>query len=281
MSDTDHFLLPQSDGLMLRQSHSYARKKLSALTHYVRIANTAMREKWKTRYYIDLFAGPGKNIIGNEIVLGSPLIGLTAPFPATNFIFNEKDRDCFNALQTRVSKNRLNSSIQLFNDDANSIVINLVEEIHQHDKKHGGSLNFAFIDPETTSMHWASMEKLCSIQRLDLMLFFPTMGIFRPAGKREFASIDRFFGTDEWRTIWNSVPRSIRRHHLIDFYIERLLSFGYRRFNITPDGELRVINARNSKNAEVYTIIYLSKHPLGEKFWKQASSNDSKQLPLF
>ncbi len=63
----DKYLLPEDDGLPTRASQDYARYKWKALEFYLRVTNTAMREKWSERYYIDLEAGPGKNHIGNEI----------------------------------------------------------------------------------------------------------------------------------------------------------------------------------------------------------------------
>ena len=53
--------------------------------------------------YIDLFAGPGKNLLreSGRVVLGSPLIALVQPRPFTSYYLVEKDPRYFDALLAR------------------------------------------------------------------------------------------------------------------------------------------------------------------------------------
>lgn len=84
MISQEKFLLPEPDGLPTRAGNDYARYKLNAVSTYIHIANTAIRDRpWRERYYIDLFSGPGKNHIGKSVILGSPLIALTTEYPFT------------------------------------------------------------------------------------------------------------------------------------------------------------------------------------------------------
>src|SRR5690349_15972969 len=103
MQSSEKFLLPDADGLPTRPGNEYARYKLLALTTYISIANKAMRGKpWKDRYYIDLFSGPGKNQIGNSVVLGSPLLALTTEHSFTQYRLNEYNPDLRQALEKRI-----------------------------------------------------------------------------------------------------------------------------------------------------------------------------------
>jgi three-Cys-motif partner protein len=135
---TDKLLLPEDDGLPMRDSHPYVHYKLEALKFYLSVINTAMHNKWPNRWYIDLQAGPGKNRIGNNVALGSPLLALTAPHPSTRFIFNEMNSKLYDALRQRVSASQLAGQVTILNDDANSIVTQVCREIHR------SSLNYCF-----------------------------------------------------------------------------------------------------------------------------------------
>ena len=65
------YLDPQDDGLPMRPAGIWAPRKLDYLERYIGIFETSMRQKFPTRHYIDLLAGPGKNKVrGSQQVLG-------------------------------------------------------------------------------------------------------------------------------------------------------------------------------------------------------------------
>jgi three-Cys-motif partner protein len=270
----ENFLLPEEDGLPMRDSKNYARYKLKALETYLHITNTAMRNKWPRRYYIDLQAGPGKNRIGNDVVLGSPLIALSAPHPATEFRFNELSADLKAALEMRVSESPFSERVEIFQEDVNTVVNKVCNEISQVDdelQKRGErpTLNVAFLDPKGLELEWQTVTKLASINRMDLIITFFTSAIVRNIGAKNEDVINRFFGTDQWKKIDIPGDAILRKGAFITFYRERLRQFGYHT-EIDPDIGGTHIAMKNSRNAEVYTLIFASKHSLGEKFWRQA-----------
>lgn len=75
----ENYLLPEDDGLPLGNTGKWAAIKLDYLSRYIDIFETAMRQKWRYRNYIDLFSGPGKNRERNsrQVSFGSPLLSLT------------------------------------------------------------------------------------------------------------------------------------------------------------------------------------------------------------
>lgn len=283
MIDSSKFLIPEADGLPTRESQEYAIYKWKALAFYLQVANTAIRNKWPVRYYIDLQSGSGKNHIGNSIYLGSPLIALTAPHPATHFRFNENDadlKDAHNALQTRVGKSEIADRVKIYHEDANEVVSRICYELTASDKKLA-SLNIAFLDPEGLELHWSTVEKLAAIKHMDLIINFSTMGIVRNIGSGSLDPIDRYFGTPQWREV--DVPNDPvkRRRVFIDFYRQRLEKFGYH-IDIDPDLGGDDIAVNNSKNAQVYSLLFASKHPLGDKIWKAAAKSvKPPKLPGF
>ena len=81
--------------------------------------------------------------------------------------------------------------------------------------------------------------------------------------REEDTIIDRFFGTREWRSIYEKTNRnggSVVRRELIDFYLSRLKEMGYVR---TLREEKPI---KNQRNVQVYTLIFASKHDLGIQF---------------
>lgn len=273
----DKFLLEEDDGLPLWPSNQYVHYKLKALATYIQITNTSMKDKpWRARYYIDLQAGPGKNQIKHtgSIVLGSPLIALNSKPSFTDYRFNEIDPVRRNALEQRVKASPLHKRARIFQEDVNQVVEEICAEIDARDRVYQRGrwpcLNIAFLDPEGLEIEWGTIERLANVNRMDLIINFSTMGLMRISGTHEFDAGDRFFGTVEWRKVYETWDKpSVKRRKLIDFYLSRLRQFGYyvNRNPQLPDIDLPV---RNSRNSVVYNLIFASKSELGEKFWRQA-----------
>lgn len=287
MFSSDKFLLPEPDGLPTRSGNDYARYKLLALATYIRIANTAIRKHpWRDRYFIDLFSGPGKNQIGNSIVLGSPLIALTTEHPFTQYRLNEYDPDLKIALEKRIEASSLNKSVQIYQSDANEVVETICDEISARDRVHDGkwsTLNIAFLDPEgIEELHWLTVERLARIAKMDLIINFSTLGLLRSIGANQFTAVNRFFGTEDWQTVYDrNANAAYRRRALIDFYLKRLGEFGYH-YDVDPDLGGNDIVMKNTKNSQQYSVIFASKNKLGEKFWKEtAKRTRPPRLPGF
>jgi three-Cys-motif partner protein len=282
----DKYLLPEEDGLLMRDSQDYARYKLEALRHYITMTNTSMRDKqWRERFYIDLQAGPGKNRIGSTITLGSPLIALTTEYPFTQYRLNERGEEENSALRQRISASPLNSRTQVYQQDVNQVVEVICGEIDAVDAKRlkgkWPCLNVAFLDPEGLELHWSTVARLAQVNRMDLIINFSTGGIRRSYGRSNLEAIDHFFGNTIWRDVMQSGDPTNQRRGLINLYRGQLQQFGYY-VDVDPDLGSHDLAMRNSKNTEVYSLIFASKHELGDKFWRQAGkSTQPPKLPGF
>ncbi len=287
MSQPEKYLIEEDDGLALRESQPYAVHKLKALEFYLKVADIAVKDKpWRGRYYIDLEAGPGKNRIGNQIVLGSPLIALNV-YPATHFIFNEMKTAEHQALSERVSASPLRKKITVYQADANQIVDRICQNIAKRDavflKGQYSVFNIAFLDPTGLELHWETVRKLAQMKIMDLIINFSTSTLLRSIGKGYYESVDRFFGTPEWRKVYDPTKGpGVRREALIGFYRQNLEQFGYKIFHLDqiPSGEY--IPVHNSKNVQVYSMIFASKNELGEELWQAAAKSvKPPKLPGF
>ncbi len=286
MDDFEKHLQPVDDGLPIRESNEYARYKLKALEIYIQITNTAMRDKpWAERYYIDLQAGPGKNKIGNEILLGSPLIALLNEYPFTQYRFNELNPELAQALQQRINTSPLHNRVKIYQKDANEVVTEICDEIRRVEKsktkEQWSTLNLAFLDPEGLELHWSTVEQLAQISKMDFIINFSTSGIIRSIGANYVDAVNRFFGNADWQSGDLSGDIVKRRRSLIDIYLNQLKKLDYF-IEIDPELGTHDISFKNSRNTEVYSLIFASKSQLGDKFWRQARKSSSpRRLPGF
>jgi three-Cys-motif partner protein len=275
------YLRDVPDGLYTLPAGAWAAEKLDYLRRYIDIFETSMRKKWSQRNYIDLFAGPGKNVVKDtsEVFLGSPLLALTTRFPFTGYYFVNNNPIHIEALKLRCSSSPLFNTVHIYTEDANKIVNTIVDGIRQFSPN---SLNLAFLDPFGLDLEWATVAKLGSLQRCDLLIHYSQQGFSRYIKKafqtENETKVDSFFGSNEWRDIyakWCQEPRKRGlTRDLIDFYKKRLKTLGYQEVK-QPDEMLTEPLIRNKeRNSPLYRLIFASKHPLGEKFWKAIIGHD-------
>lgn len=272
-------LLSVDDGLYCRPSGVWAEEKLDYLRRYIEIFEFSMQKKWDVRNYIDILAGPGKNFIKEKkvYILGSPLIALTIDPPFSNYYFIEENKTCFDALSTRV--NLFSSSVKLYNADTNKIIDTVLSDLQ---KMEDSSLNLAFIDPEGLEVEWTTIEKLGRIKRMDLIFNYPQQALTRnmpqlsnspPANK-----VDRYFGDTHWREIfskWKSRNNLSGVHReLMEYYLSKLSQFGYSELKRDDEVLDEPLMRNSQKHAPLYRLMFASKHPLGQDFWRKITSRD-------
>jgi three-Cys-motif partner protein len=147
------FLEPKDDGLPMRNSGPWVREKLDYLQRYIDVFETAMRRKWPSRSYIDLFAGPGKcRLPDKSVLLGSPLLALNARYPFTSYYFVDCSNRNIEALRQRCSLYRDPDCVELMCEDADNAVQAIVQRLHTNSSE--SSLNLAFLDPEGLELTW-------------------------------------------------------------------------------------------------------------------------------
>jgi len=274
------YLEPVDDGLPMREAGKWAAAKLDYLQRYIDVFETSMRDKWPERNYVDLMAGPGKNRVREtgEVLLGSPLLALTTHHPFTGYYLNELAEASADALRARCSASPVADRVEITAADCNQQVDAIVASLKATENQ---SLNLAFLDPQGLELRWQTVAKLASVRRMDLILHYPEGGLNRAMGRTfEVAAdtaVDRFFGGREWRAIytaWRVHRRGVLHRQLMDLYRAGLGSLGYvevRRADQVGDEPLM----RNvAKNAPLYRLLFASKHPLGEEFWRAVTRRD-------
>lgn len=282
------YLLPVDDGLPMRASGEWAKVKLSVLGYYIDLSTVAMHRKpWRRRYYIDLQAGPGKNVIENtgEIMLGSPLLALLRGKGYTDYRLIENNEALAAALWRRCEvTHRVNRS-DIRVADFKTQVEGIVEEIREIDRPfirgQWHTLTLAFFDPEGLELDWNTVALLASLNRIDLIINFSTNGVRRAAGQAlnqapGTSAVDRFFGTLEWRNIPFEPDGSPPVRKYLDLYKSRLESIGF------SWGTEISVPIKTTFGVELYRLLYASKSKnVGVEFWEKARMNAPEQRSLF
>jgi three-Cys-motif partner protein len=281
----DQYLLPEDDGLPIRTFGPWTSEKLDYLRRYITMFETSMRGKpWRQRNYIDLFAGFGKyrEMDNGDVYLGSPLIALTTEHPFTNYYFSENSAVNIDALKTRTL--HLPHHIDYKVGNANQIVQQIVNQIQQIDKPRlpgkWSSLNLAFLDTDGLELEWNTVRCLASLYTMDLIIYYSQYGLNINLKNcyqaKDETDIDRFFGTDEWRKIYERwMPKAsfggIHRE-LIDLYKSNLSELGYADIHEQEAGCEPIM--KNTKQAPLYRLIFASKHKRGKDFWNKVTERD-------
>ena len=94
-------LVTASDGLPALLVSDHVREKEFAIERMIAIFNNGMQRKWNRRYYIDLFAGPGKCLIreSQEEVEGSPILAAKSKVKFTDYFLSDIDSECLEAVE--------------------------------------------------------------------------------------------------------------------------------------------------------------------------------------
>ncbi len=269
-----NYLEPVEDGLPMRASGPWVAEKLDYLQRYIEIFETSMRKKWHKRHFIDLFAGPGKcRTESSRVLLGSPLLALMTSYPFTDYFFVELDHTSIETLRTRCSASPLQNQIRFIEQDSNQAVHKIIAEIQSSDRGLGSaSLNLAFLDPEGLELEWDTIAALAQVAKMDLIIHYPVMGLKRMlevAAKRDDHAIDLFFGDKAWRLLYRHTQNvSVVDQELLLHYKQKLENLGYVEV-IQDDVTLTEPAIKNTKQGLLYRLLFASKNPLGDKFWKQ------------
>jgi len=175
--------------------------KLIALKYYIRPYLDILGQREKVAY-VDLFAGPGLNRIGDRRVElpGSPLIPIMIheEQPGRSFslyVFSEQNPSYCHALGVRARRlcpegARIEPP---YEGDSNEYVSQLAGILRDNDIGH----SLVFVDPEGLQWAWTSMERLIRTVPCDLIVNFPSSGFTRISTKTDLETrktIARFLG---------------------------------------------------------------------------------------
>jgi three-Cys-motif partner protein len=257
-----------SDGLPLRETGPWATDKYHYVGHYMHMFATGMKNLWKRRTYVDLFAGPGRCRVkrtGEELD-GSPLLALGCNF--TSWLFVEKDPAYARALRDRCSKVKPDGGWRVLQGDCNEVVEEIRESLDV------GCLALMVVDPYgMTNLRFETVRRITHDRRVDLIVTFPEeMSVRRNLWqwvRSSHCPLDDFMGAGEWRGALQrfrgaALPRLERT--LAAVYKQALQNIGYTYADTVDE----IVTIRTPRNVPLYKLIFASKHGRGVDFWNKA-----------
>ena len=285
MADSD-WLISRFDGLRARKAGEWAHEKLSFLDEFIPaalqatgVARDAGKRPKLERWYIDLFAGPGRNVVeetGEEFA-GSAIRALTmsaikdSNVHFTHAVLVNKNKDDHAALAARVKQLRAEGRCPISEKnlkeprhDANWLLGGLMPQIHKR------AYVFVFADiTKPSHWPWSSVKKLRQFghESVDFYMLFPLgMAIqrilsFNPETVEQGSDVlDSFFGTKEWRDLHDQRITDAQspelRRRILDMYSRRLKELGWEYVYDTRD-------VRRKGNVGLYHMLFASNHKAG------------------
>lgn len=288
-----------SDGLLARSQGIWAQDKLRFIKEYLPPAVGATKKKGGQTYYLDLFAGPGRNATVDDFgrvkadFPGSPIIALRAQFKFRgedrpkgfgHFHFFNLDPLDHEMLERRVKKElaalggRVNpEQVHLHHGDSNVLLPGVLARIPTW------AYILAFVDIEGPSD--LPFETLRTLRRshpsTDAYILYPTgIGLDRllpydPVEREKYRPIlDAYYGTEEW---WDIVERRKTeaqspqmKQQLLELYQSQLRKV-WKNVHIM----MRVEKGERG----LYHMIFVTDHEVAEKIAK-AAGRLSRQYDL-
>jgi three-Cys-motif partner protein len=263
-----------SDSLPARCVGNWSQDKVYYISRYAEIFSSGMKNHFPSRAYVDLFAGPGRCVLsdGTGEFDGTPLCALRSKEAFSAYHFVEAARDLLQALQTRAAGSDRIGSVHWYGDDANLAVHHICQAIDKD------TLVLAVIDPTGLHFHFDSLKALTNDRRVDFIYLFPDgMDVRRNLelylGKDQ-SEVDVVLGTTRWR---DAIKQVLLRYPgaedarcpgatkiVFQMFKEQLEKLGYPHVMMGDD-----IRFKNSRRAQLYCLVFASRHPRGHEFWRK------------
>jgi three-Cys-motif partner protein len=168
--------------------------------------------------------------------------------------------------------------VDICTGDCNLAVDPIVTSLKRDEQR---SLNLAFLDPEGLELKWATIAKLASVQRMDLIINYPEGGLNRFMSRAMNAlgetAVDDFFGSRGWRSAYQEGQAQGEPNlhwRLIEFYKNQLQALGYKEVLRGDEVGGDPLMRNTKRNAPLYRLLFASKHPLGTQFWRSVTRRD-------
>src|SRR5437870_8023271 len=115
---------PVDDGRVCPEVGSWTEEKHRLVSLYATLFSSGMKDKWRKRVYVELYAGAGYSRIRgtSKVIAGSPLRALTLEHPFDAYVFCEENPENLRALKARVKHHAPGASVAYVEGDCNQNV---------------------------------------------------------------------------------------------------------------------------------------------------------------
>lgn len=249
----------------------------------MKIFKTNEKAKYFSTYYVDAFAGTGYRINSGqspdqclfddsdalEFQKGSTVIALETKPAFDHYIFVDKKADHIDELKGLKDQYK-GLDIKIEQDDANIFLKAWCESMDWWKNR-----AVVFLDPYGTQVEWDTIQHIASTKAIDLWLLFPlgqavnrmlTKNLPDPSWCK---CLDRFFGTDEWRSEFyrkdpqmklfgddEGLEKTANFNSIGKYFVERLETA----FSKVSPNPLALCN---SKNVPIFLLCFAAGNPKG------------------
>jgi three-Cys-motif partner protein len=262
-------LIDPEDGLPASEFGTWSLEKHERLRKYVDAAHGARRQ-FAHSAYVDLFCGPGRGRLETgAFVDGSPLVAFTSAAryedQFTDFYIADREPAYVRAAKARLESRGAKG--HAFVGEASSVVDEVAKSLHRD------GLHFAFLDPyNLVSLPFVVIEKLAAFKRMDFLIHVSSMDLKRDLHiymKPESRVLDDF--APRWRDHVDTRQRpELIRQAVFEYWRGLMVA----QLRLQPNE--RVEEVLNSKNTDLYWLVFVSRAKLAHKLW-EAVANVSPQ----
>jgi three-Cys-motif partner protein len=272
------------DGLFIEPDvGTWSEDKYRLVSLYASMFTKAMRSKFDSLVYVDMFAGPGRVKIKHttRIYDSSPINALAIEPQFDRLIFCEQSEERMVALKARCAKLYPHRDVLFVLGDVNANAAEILEHVPKARKGHG-VLTLCFVDPY--KMANLRFKTLASLQELwlDYLVLIPSE-MDAERGKHTYIGDDNetvgnFVGNSEWRNVWDDYER--RGIRFERFVVEEFGRSMTRLGRIDP-GLSQTHVMKNTRNRPLYRLALYSRREVAGKFWTEAQKYAAPNRDLF
>lgn len=258
------------DGLPASFARPWAKDKHRELERYID-ATWAARAKWTTSAYVDLFSGPGKQLVEDtgEVIDGSPLVAWRASrrheAPFGKVLISDSNSSYVNARETRLKA--LGAPVLAKSGPAVECAGWAAAQVDR------SGLQLVFADPYNLSdLPWDVFEILTRLRNIDFIVHFSQQDLAR--------NLDRYFEKEDsvldlfapgWRKHVDQRNKVQMRGRFLEYWISLFERMGFhaaRRMPLVTTGT----------NVPLYRLVFLARHPFPKGIWESLDPSPQKNL---
>lgn len=273
LKDEERYETDPHDGMRRAIVGDWAPEKHVRLRKYVDITRAVRRKFEGNATYIDLYCGPGRARLRQtrEIVEGSALVAALEAqrqIPYREVIIGDLDGTNVDACEKRLRQAKIDN-VRPYVGTAADVAAQILPTLSPT------GLKLAFLDPfNIESLPFSVIETLAKAKRMDMLIHVSIMDLQRNVrAMMTSGKLDSF--APGWQKAINPAATNATTVMSIFAYWRSLLTvLDYR----VSDNIERVTG---NHSQPLYWLVYVSKHPLGDKLWGEVSHVESQRRLAF
>lgn len=265
----DGFAQPLDDEFECPEVGAWTEEKHKLVSLYATLFSSGMKDKWRRRVYLELYAGAGYSRIRGtqKVIFGSPLRALAVIHPFDKYVFCEAMPKNLEALKSRVKRHAPAANVSYIEGECDMHATDILAEIPAGSKD-DTVLTLCFADPYDIGLKFSTIKALSS-RFVDFLVLLAVYSDANRAYKRyvmeDAVKVDEFLGSETWRARWRvaQISGAAFPKFLAEEFAVRMETLGYLP---TPIHKMKRVRS-DEKNLPLYYIAMFSRHPLAHDFW--------------